>query len=177
MSQHADSLIALLQRLTMGCDINAIGQSADDEHTGALLAQISNEVTDEVLPVTGAVAGANDIDDTTLVEVGGTHVIHDNRGIGTFGQPLRIGAVAQQQHSDVVLPDKGHLLGGTSQCQVPVLHRRSEPVATVGQHGLEVVAMLIDSLCRPQRLIEMEGRLEVKPCHACQGDGVIGFLL
>ena len=75
VSQDTHRFEPLPESIAMGTDIDAIGQSTDHQHLWALCSQVSDETTNEVLPVGGAMACAHDIEHITLVEVGTTFII------------------------------------------------------------------------------------------------------
>ena len=70
VSQHADGVNAIGQRLLVGTDIHTIGQATDDEHLRAQPFHVGHEAADEVLAVGGTLAGSHNIDDAPLVQVG-----------------------------------------------------------------------------------------------------------
>ena len=87
VGQHADGLIADGQCLTMGADVDAVGQSANDEHLGAQLLQVCQKTSNEVTAVNSATAGAHQVDDMMLIQVSIAYVVQNERCILTFPEP------------------------------------------------------------------------------------------
>ena len=161
----------------MGADIDAIGQTADDEHIRTELTETADEAGDEVLAVVGATPCANDVDDVFAVEVGTAFIIKDDGGVVIFAQAGRVGVVVERQRLDGVLPDERHLGGSTLQRLVPVLQGLDETWRTVGQHVANVVAVVIDGLGTAQLAVELHCLLLVEARHAGEGNGIEDLLL
>ena len=176
MRQHTHRLIAIVHRFLMGTDIHAVGQSADDEHLRAHLLQISDKMANQVHAIGGTMTSAHDIDNTALVQVSRSHVIHQDGRIGTLSQALRITLITQQQRLNMVLRNKVHLLSSACQRQRPVFQALCQAIGTLRQHILDIQAMLIDGLSTTQLTIEPQRRLEVEARHAGQGNSIIDFL-
>ena len=154
MSQHADGVVALLEGMTVGADVYAVGQSADDEHLWTELSQVAEEASHEVLTIGGAVAGAYDVEDIALIEIGSALIVQDDWSIWTLGQALGVVGVAQCQGADVVLVDELHLSCCPPQGVIPVLHGLAQSGRGVGHGVADVTAVLVDSLGTAHGLIE-----------------------
>ena len=154
MSQYADGVIADSEGLTVGADVDAVCQSADDEHVGTQLLQATDELTDEVLAVGGTAPRADDVDDATLVQVGIALIVEHDGCVRTFAQTGGIAFVVQRQGMDAVLGDELHLGGGALQGVVPVFHGFDEARCGFGDDVANVVALFVDGLTAAQRLIQ-----------------------
>ena len=75
VSQHSDCLESLFKGITMGADINAVCQSADNQHLRTQYAEVCNEPSDKILSVGGAMTRSHDVYHMPLIEVGTTFVI------------------------------------------------------------------------------------------------------
>ena len=75
VSQYSDSLESLFKGITMGADIYAVRQSTDNQHLRTQCAEVSNESSDDILSVGGAMTCSNDVYHMPLVEVGTPFVI------------------------------------------------------------------------------------------------------
>ena len=177
VSQHAHGLVAVGQRLPVGINIDAVGQTADDEHLGTLLTEVGNEAPYEVLPVDGAVAGADDVDDTALVEVGRPHIIEDDGRINALLHALWVCVVAKAEGLYVMFLDEGHLASGMLQGRVPVAEGCHKAVGALWKYVLDVVAVFIDGSSTAQLLVELQGRLEIEAHETGEGDGIVCLLL
>ena len=174
MGQHAHGVEARGQCLAVGTDVDAVGQSADDEHLGAQLPQVGDEAAHQVLPVGGAVARAHDVDDARLVQVGIAFIIeHEGRVGHTRAAAADSRLVVEGQRLDVVLVDELHLGSCPFQGVVPVLQRLDKTRGAVGHDVADVVAVLIDGTGAAQRLVELQGHLLVEARHAGEGYAVV----
>ena len=75
MGKHAYRGEVVLEGSTVGADVDAVGQSADDEHIGNLGSQVAHEALAEVAPIVGALACAYDAHHATRVEGGVATVV------------------------------------------------------------------------------------------------------
>ena len=103
MRQHTHGFIALLQRLLMGTDVDAIGETTDDEYLRTGLPQFDDKLANQIGAIGGTVAGAYHIDDFSLIERGGSLIIEYQGGIRTIAQTLRVTVVGHAED--------GHLVG------------------------------------------------------------------
>lgn len=102
MSQDADGFIPAGQGLPVCSDVYSIGQSADDKKTGAHRLQAGDQFMDEILTVGCTVAGADNGDDTGLVEVGSAFIEQDQRGVIYVFQPLGVLRIIQGENLNTV---------------------------------------------------------------------------
>ena len=105
----------------MGADIYAVRQSTDNQHLRTQCAEVSNESSDDILSVGGAMACSHDVYHMPLVEVGTTFVVEKQWSIRTLAEALGIVGITDSQHADVVLCDKLHLSRCPMQCIVPMV--------------------------------------------------------
>ena len=68
--QHSYGIEAVGQSLPMGTDIDAVGESADDEHLWTECSQVGNEPPNHVFSIGCAAPCADNVDDTSGVQVG-----------------------------------------------------------------------------------------------------------
>ena len=173
VGQNANGVHAARQRLAVGADVDAIGQSADDEHVGTELAQTTDETTGKVLAIGRAATGADDADDALTVQVTVAFIVEDDGRIVTLAQTGGVVLVGQRQRTDAMLGDERHLCCCPLQRFVPVLQRLDETRGAVGNDVADVLAMLIDGLRTAQLPVELQRLLLVEARHAGQGDGVV----
>ena len=75
MRQHTHRIITICQSLTVGMDIDTVGQAADDKHLRTSLSQVCDEAVDEVLSVLRTLPCAHNADNLGQIQVGITFII------------------------------------------------------------------------------------------------------
>ena len=75
VSQDGYCGVALGQCLTVGIDVDTIGQSTDNQHFWAMSTQVADETTYQVYTILRTLTGTNDADYLGLVQVGITFII------------------------------------------------------------------------------------------------------
>ena len=75
VSQHTYRFKTLLKGIAMCTDVNAIGQSADNQHLWTHGAQVADEASYHILSVDGTMPCAHNVQHIALVEVGTTFII------------------------------------------------------------------------------------------------------
>ena len=177
VSQHAHGLVALLQGIAVGVDIDAVGQTANDEHLGAQRLQIFNEPTHEIVAIGRAVACAYDADDALLVEIGGATVEEHERCVAAFAQPLRVLRVGQGERFDAIALVVSHLSLCPGQGFVDMGEALHQSRCGIGHHVADIVAMGDDFGCRPDAIVQLPQRCQVEVADACQRHSAERFLL
>ena len=160
----------------MGADIYAVRQSTDNQHLRTQCAEVSNESSDDILSVGGAMACSHDVYHMPLVEVGTTFVVEKQWSIRTLAEALGIVGITDSQHADVVLCDKLHLSRCPMQCVFPMFHRFTQSRRSLWHNITNVVAVVIDGLAAAQCLVQLQCHLLVETCHAGQGYRVVYFV-
>ena len=168
VSQDTHCWIAIGQCLTMGMDIDTISQTTDNQYLRTITVQILDEMANQVLSIGGAMTGANDTDDSRLVQIGITFIIEDDRGIRTFRQALGIVLFSQCEGTDTI---RLHILE-LGFCPfhrfIPVFQGFHQTRGAVLQDVSNVMTMLKDKLCTTNSPIEFECRCIIEVADTCQ---------
>lgn len=144
VSQYAHRRQAVVERLSVGVDVNAVGQSADDERVGTEPLQVGHETADEILSVGRAVAGAHDADHVACVEVCRAPIVESQRRVGALQQPSGVAFVFRREYFHVVLFGPSQLFVHPSPHCVRVLKERHEAWRGLGHQCAYVVAVPYD---------------------------------
>ena len=138
--------------------------------------KLAYEAAHKVLPVGGAAARAHQVQHALAVQRGRAHIVEHDGRIGALHQAGRIVVVTKAEHLDVVFFDEQQLLLSPCQGEAPVFQCLGQPLAAVGQHVANVVAVFVDGTPASQLLIEQQGRGKVESRHAGQRQGIEDLL-
>ena len=177
VGQHRHGLHALRQGVAVSLHIDAIGQSADNQYVGAQPVKVADEMADDILAITRAVARAHDVDDVARVEVGRTLVEQRKRCVGAILEPLRIVVVAKAEHLHVVGLVVSQLLLGALSHRIEVAQVVDEAVGQVGKLSAEVIALIHDGCGRPHATVQVHHRIEMVIAQPRQGEYIDEFLI
>ena len=106
----------------MGTDVNAIGQSADDDDRGVCSRQLLNDSGGQVGAIVRAATRTHDADDTRNVEVGRATIINHRRCVQAGTQSVGVVAVCEGIDTDGMIRGKAHFLLRTPQGLVAFGH-------------------------------------------------------
>ena len=103
VGQHSYSRKSIGQGFPMSMHINAIGQTADNQHIGTQSRKVTKEIGTELFPIIGSMTGTYHTDYPQAVQVGVSLEEQDDRGILTLTQTRGITFVSQGQTVHTVL--------------------------------------------------------------------------
>lgn len=168
MGEDANGLQPTVERVAVRMDVNAVRQSADDEHRRAQLVQVSDKLPDEILAVDGALPRADDVDDVRLVEVGGTLIEQCQRRVGTLRQPLGIIGGVEREDLDVMFTVVGQLFLAATTHVIDGVQCLVDVAGHVGIELPEVLPLFDDGRCRPHLAVELHHLVEVVIAQPCE---------
>ena len=93
--QYGYGIETIVERSTVGMDIDAIGQSADNKDIGAERPKVGNEMANQVLSIARTMARAHDIDDMSPVKVGVTLVEEHQRSVSSLLETVGVGIIIE----------------------------------------------------------------------------------
>src|SRR5574344_2549607 len=155
MCQYTHGLVTIVQGLTVGTDVHAVSQSADDEHLRADAMQVVGKAADDVYAILGAEPGAYDIDDLLLIQVGCAAIVQYQRRIIALPEPRRIRLIVHAQRLNAMLEVILQLCFRPFHRFFGVVHRLDETRGTVGTDVSKLIAMLEDGRRAAQRTVKL----------------------
>lgn len=141
---------ASLERGTVSRDINAEGQTRDNDKIRVALAKVGNDALAEDTPLVGGLTGADDGENLCRLEIDSSLAEKHDRRIGTVGEARGIVVIRESEHSDVeTLGDRDLGLGERESLGAPLENggeegeeRRREIRLGSGEDGLGRAEML-----------------------------------
>ena len=124
----AEGRDAVFEGCLVRLDIDAEGQSADDDDVGERLVQLLHETMNDVAAVLRALACADNADDVFGLEVNVAKLEEDSRGIGTAEEALGIALLTIDERPDVVGFDEVEFATGVVE-ELGVLTAIDDPLA------------------------------------------------
>ena len=176
VGQYRHRRIAVGECLTMGTDIDTVGQTADDEYRWAQRPQISDETADQVLSVGGHPTGSDDADDLLLVQIGIAGIVEDDWSVRTFLESLGVVVAGEGEASDTVFLHEAELRFCPFHRIIPVLQRLRQAWGCFFDNVANVISVFIQQLCTSHGLVQGQCLLEVEVRQACQRHCVKDFL-
>ena len=112
VSDHAEGRDAIFEGCLMRLDVDAQGQSADDDDVGERFMQFLHETMDDVATILRALACADNADDMFGLEVDIAELEEDCGGIGTTEEALGVAFLSIDEWLDVVGFDEVEFASG-----------------------------------------------------------------
>ena len=176
VGQYAHRLKTVVEGLRMRTDVDAVGQSAEDEDLRTEVAEVADKGLDKVPSVVRTPPRANDVYGVARVEVGSSEIIQHQWCVGTLPQSLRIADIRYVDGGYIMFPVVLHLLLGTCQCDIGIGQTLNQIARGIGYNLLYISAMRHDRRCRTEPFVELSHPRRMETVHACERHGVESFL-
>ena len=115
MGQDTDGGQLMVKGGTVGSNVDAVCQPADDEHFGTKGLQVADKVVAELAAIVGGFAGAHQADNAQGIQIGIPLEEEHQRSIGTLAQAGGIASVADADDIDTALLRKLPFALGTTE--------------------------------------------------------------